>query len=986
MFAGDGRFAAHRTFPLVLDRLLMQRDSLTQGRFCVKKQLNDPDMSLTEIRQRMRNNDTSLFNTLVTMSANVKGSPGFWAEFTRDLKAGLLQIGYLEATDEEACPPTYVFSSRSCAEYHWPELHRLFREVRASHAGNATGALSGSAIAAERATEAAWQAWTRNGLRADVSDLGQVITAHFDFRVVNYHNTVARTCENVTDVTGRKEYAPERGNVHWHCIHASPQASVAMNRARRAATGEIWGTEQARATCRTQLPSGMDLGADKMETFRNAMARRVSTFVTEEPTDANGGAACVPDGWKSLLQSGMHAAGGSWVTAADGTRFWRSAAKLDAKDLPRGRRHSCAQAPRRILRCKRATRAWRVGLHSTCRYHRCSTRYCLKCKNKRLLGTAARREAAEARAKGRRAQVVYNCRFNRGTFDAALSLVEAPRPNLEQARFAKQGPCFRFVPVNDQACLMAEPRAEDIWNGNSDFQFTIDPSPSFDAAGNIYEVVAYVGDYTGKLERHGPNGLRDAFRRLCDQLAGSTAANQRDGGRPNAPVSADPAPADPGPSSQHGRQQDGECAQVRQAARNGQMNAAAVSMRFLMRLAGAVPTRHQAAVGRLAGVPETRSTRRVVKVNLSTTYNRLDQMLAADLADVSECSSSDEERDGDGPAAQAAGAPAAQPRAPPKGVLNRFFAERDKPGRGELTLFDFCSRCSPRCACKLRHVVVPTGVAAWCPVWPLPETWAYAMLALFSRAPWRRQHDLCTHATFHQSLLAFGNLQETVATATARGRLDVLDDAASEDSGEEDGACPPGLRALVLETYSSAVGNPTAAKARVARMANKRRASTAQAAEDPTGVGAAVPPAGGTESEADGEGESEDEDVDVHLLPFAPEAEGTTGDTGAADGVEDDLTVRPPVPEGWDWHAAGRAQLAAALRPHLAEAADERTPEDILEQLVNAAAASSASPADAPAPAADGHGPPSSRRSTALPTARRWPQRNAACAHWNTAP
>jgi len=84
----------------------------------LKQNPNDCSLNLDQLKEMFENNSYKvIMYKLSRYVKNISGTNSYWYEVKENLKAIILQIG----------TPT-IFWTLSCAEFHWPEFHNMFRE------------------------------------------------------------------------------------------------------------------------------------------------------------------------------------------------------------------------------------------------------------------------------------------------------------------------------------------------------------------------------------------------------------------------------------------------------------------------------------------------------------------------------------------------------------------------------------------------------------------------------------------------------------------------------------------------------------------------------------------------------------------------------------------------------------------------------------------------------------------------------------------
>jgi hypothetical protein len=111
----DGRFIRHRRFAFYCINRILRHQALNQSRFLIRSRPGDAHLSAEELRAKHANGELkSLFDNVYRLAGNLRGTDAYWAR----RQAELLSLF------EYRGPPT-VFVTFTCADNHWPSLHRL---------------------------------------------------------------------------------------------------------------------------------------------------------------------------------------------------------------------------------------------------------------------------------------------------------------------------------------------------------------------------------------------------------------------------------------------------------------------------------------------------------------------------------------------------------------------------------------------------------------------------------------------------------------------------------------------------------------------------------------------------------------------------------------------------------------------------------------------------------------------------------------------
>lgn len=110
------RFAKHPRFAYWVFDMLQRQRILNQSNIFIKQHPKESHYTVDELKEMLTSNNYGSFISKLTHYAkNITGSNAYWHQAQENLKATIYQVG----------PPT-IFFTLSCADYHWPEFHKLF--------------------------------------------------------------------------------------------------------------------------------------------------------------------------------------------------------------------------------------------------------------------------------------------------------------------------------------------------------------------------------------------------------------------------------------------------------------------------------------------------------------------------------------------------------------------------------------------------------------------------------------------------------------------------------------------------------------------------------------------------------------------------------------------------------------------------------------------------------------------------------------------
>ena len=116
----DRRFVTHPTFILSSVNRLQRHQALTIGNVYAKKSC--PDISFKDLRDKIDKGDFNTLRNLFYFGKNIKGSPQYFNS-QATISVNFLRHLRISSGDHRTFN---LFLTWSAADYHWPELHRLF--------------------------------------------------------------------------------------------------------------------------------------------------------------------------------------------------------------------------------------------------------------------------------------------------------------------------------------------------------------------------------------------------------------------------------------------------------------------------------------------------------------------------------------------------------------------------------------------------------------------------------------------------------------------------------------------------------------------------------------------------------------------------------------------------------------------------------------------------------------------------------------------
>ena len=116
----DRRFSLHPTFVMSVVNRIQRHQALSVGNVYAKRSC--PDISYKDLKENIDKGDFSYLKNLFYFGRNIQGSPQYFKS-QATISANFLRHLRISSGDKKTFN---LFLTWSAADYHWPELHRLF--------------------------------------------------------------------------------------------------------------------------------------------------------------------------------------------------------------------------------------------------------------------------------------------------------------------------------------------------------------------------------------------------------------------------------------------------------------------------------------------------------------------------------------------------------------------------------------------------------------------------------------------------------------------------------------------------------------------------------------------------------------------------------------------------------------------------------------------------------------------------------------------
>ena len=199
----DMRFSQDKMFVFYALNYMQRRKSDEQGSFYVQSFFKDGPQNLQELKQDIEEGNLHWIEKLCYFSQCMHGSAAFWRQKRAEV------YSWIEYHVRQGHGPPDLFITLSCAEYHWPDVKKLFQE-RIKLAGQ-TKELEDGEISV-----------------ALMNDMTIIIQEYFQERFRKWMETVGKEIFRIKHYWARYEFAPGRGQIHCHMLVITEDALSRM--------------------------------------------------------------------------------------------------------------------------------------------------------------------------------------------------------------------------------------------------------------------------------------------------------------------------------------------------------------------------------------------------------------------------------------------------------------------------------------------------------------------------------------------------------------------------------------------------------------------------------------------------------------------------------------------------------------------------------------------------------------------------------------
>jgi Helitron helicase-like domain at N-terminus len=185
-----------------LNYIIRHRNSSCGRWFVDKFQRNVPD-NIDDLKESIKNGDTSFVNSLTYFNQRIKGSSPYWFKKRCELHS------WITYHVEQGNGAPMFFITLSCAEHYWPDIFRLIKERMELGGRDSSECYPGSKQASTL-----------------LNEYSLVVQEYFQIRVKLWLEKVGKPIFGIEHYWVRFEFAPGRGQIHAHLLAVSNHMSV----------------------------------------------------------------------------------------------------------------------------------------------------------------------------------------------------------------------------------------------------------------------------------------------------------------------------------------------------------------------------------------------------------------------------------------------------------------------------------------------------------------------------------------------------------------------------------------------------------------------------------------------------------------------------------------------------------------------------------------------------------------------------------------
>jgi hypothetical protein len=201
LYYEDGRFAKDKLWSFFVLNYIYRHRNQASSHFFLSDFMGKIPPTLSELQQKIQNNDNNFIDKLCYFSKTVPNSAGFW----RSKRAEL--YSWINYNIEKGRGAPTMFMTFSCGEYFWPDLKRLLQEY----------------IFVIEKRKVDLDKDQKRFMKA-INDYSIVIQEFFHLRIRDFLNSVGLNIFGILHYWLRFEFGRARGQIHGHLVAITKDA------------------------------------------------------------------------------------------------------------------------------------------------------------------------------------------------------------------------------------------------------------------------------------------------------------------------------------------------------------------------------------------------------------------------------------------------------------------------------------------------------------------------------------------------------------------------------------------------------------------------------------------------------------------------------------------------------------------------------------------------------------------------------------------
>lgn len=203
LFYEDARFMVDPIFCFFALNYVIRHRNSSSGRFFIDKFQKDCPETLSDLKTKIEEGDTTFINSLSYYNKRVKGTNSYWSHKRSEV------YSWINHHVEVGNGAPMFFITLSCAEYYWKDIEEIIKD-RLEKAGRDT---SNCKVG-------------HPGFPQLVNDFAAVVQEYFQERVQTWLDVVGKAIFGIQHYWVRYEFTPGRGQIHAHLLAITDQQNI----------------------------------------------------------------------------------------------------------------------------------------------------------------------------------------------------------------------------------------------------------------------------------------------------------------------------------------------------------------------------------------------------------------------------------------------------------------------------------------------------------------------------------------------------------------------------------------------------------------------------------------------------------------------------------------------------------------------------------------------------------------------------------------